>query len=207
MPRHHTRRRRTPEVARTELLDAAERVFAKSSPEHVGLKEVARAAGTSHGLITHYFGTYDALVAAALERRTTALRERILVALEAPGILARPDELVDLLFTAYEDPVHLRLMKYLIAGERIGTTHALALQHKGISQVADRVADAIRPDSTAAQRDAIAMSLMIAVAAAFGYAAARHALAGALGKPATAELDRETRRTLAQMVRHYILVS
>ena len=205
MPRHLRRRRRTPEVARSELLDAAERVFAKASPDQVGLKEVAKAAGTSHGLITHYFGTYDGLVAATLERRTTALRERIFAALETPGILARPDELVDMLFTAYEDPVHLRLMTYLIAGERIGTSHAFALQNQGIAQVAARVTEAVRPGAPQPLRDTVAISLMLAVAAAFGYAATRHALAGAIGKPVSAELDREARHTLAKMVHSYIV--
>jgi len=210
MPRHlevSRRRRRAPEVARQELLDAAERVFAKAHPEEVGLKEVARAAGTSHGLITHYFGTYDGLVAAALERRTTALRERIFVALQDPAVIARPEDLVDMLFTAFEDPVHLRLMKYLIAGERPGMSHAFALQHKGIALVAARVAEALQPGATAALRDTVATAILIAVAAAFGYAATRHSLAGAIGKPVSRELDRNVRTSLAEMVRAYILAA
>jgi TetR/AcrR family transcriptional regulator, repressor for neighboring sulfatase len=206
MPRHLRRRRRAPEVARTELLDAAERVFAKSPPDQVGLKEVAKAAGTSHGLITHYFGTYDGLVAAALIRRTTALRERVVVALADPTMLTKPDALVDMLFDVYQDPVHMRLMNHLIAAENAETTHALSLQHRGIAQVAARIADALRPQgSTEAYRDHIALSLMLAVAAAFGYAATRPSLAGAIGKPLSPELDREVRRTLAQMVQRYIL--
>src|SRR5260221_14507830 len=56
------RRRRTPEVARQELLDAAERVFTEFHPDQVGLKQVAREAGVSHALITHYFGTYGGVI-------------------------------------------------------------------------------------------------------------------------------------------------
>ena len=62
------RRRRAPEVARQELLAAAERVFGRAQPDEVGLKEVAREAGVSHALVTHYFGTYAGLIEAALER-------------------------------------------------------------------------------------------------------------------------------------------
>ncbi|HEY1817715.1 MAG TPA: TetR/AcrR family transcriptional regulator [Kofleriaceae bacterium] len=204
MPRH-LRRRRTPDVARTELLDAAERVFAKASPDQVGLKEVAKAAGTSHGLITHYFGTYDGLIAATLQRRTAALRERIFIALQTPGVLSRPDELVDMVFDSFDDPVHLRLVMYLVAGNRIGTAHAFALQERGIAQVAERVTDAVRPDATREIRDHIAVALMIAVAAAFGYSATRHSLAGGLGRAPSATLDRDVRHTLAQMVRNYIV--
>src|SRR5438128_2211734 len=60
------------------ILDAADRVFERFMPDEVGLKEVAREAGVSHGLLTHYFGTYDALVEAALERRVERARAAIL---------------------------------------------------------------------------------------------------------------------------------
>jgi TetR/AcrR family transcriptional regulator, repressor for neighboring sulfatase len=200
-----SRRRRSPEVARQELLDAAERVFAKGHPEQVGLKEVARAAGTSHGLITHYFGTYDGLVAAVLERRTTALRERVFVALQDPLVLSRPEELVDMLFAAFQDPVHLRLMKYVVAGDRPGIPFGFALQHKGIAQVADRVAETLHPGASSEMREEVALSLVIAVAAAFGYNATRASLAASIGTVPSRELDRKIRTTLAQMIRVYII--
>ena len=46
------RRRRSPEVARQELLEAAERLFTKDLPGEVGLKDVGREAGVSHALVT-----------------------------------------------------------------------------------------------------------------------------------------------------------
>ncbi|HSO35692.1 MAG TPA: helix-turn-helix domain-containing protein, partial [Labilithrix sp.] len=69
--------RRSPEEAQTVILDAAERVFALHLPDAVGLKEVAREAGISHALITHYFGTYGGLVEATLERRFTRVRDTL----------------------------------------------------------------------------------------------------------------------------------
>lgn len=204
MRRHLARRRRTPEVARAELLDAAERVFAKAPPDKVGLKEVAEAAGTSHGLITHYFGTYDGLVAATLQRRTERLRERVFEALQVPGITSRPDALIDLLFATFEDPVHLRLMSYLVASERPDAAQAFAQQVKGITLVADRIAETVRPGATPAMRETAAMAVALAVAAAYGWAATRHSLAGALGRSASATLDRDARHALASMVQRYI---
>src|SRR5262249_34965656 len=127
------RRRRTPEVARQELLAAAERVFAKFHPDRVGLKEIAREAGTSHALITHYFGTYAGLIEAALEARVRALRERIVARLREVGVFGRPEELIDILFTALEDPVHLRLMKWMVASERPAAAHAFALRERGLA--------------------------------------------------------------------------
>ena len=57
------RRRRSPELARQELLDAAERLFRDLPPDQVGLKDIGREADVSHALVTHYFGTYVGVVA------------------------------------------------------------------------------------------------------------------------------------------------
>src|SRR4051812_23554771 len=70
--------RRTPEEARERILEAAERVFATHLPDVVGLKDVAREAGVSHALVTHYFGTYAALVEATLERRFDKVRDELI---------------------------------------------------------------------------------------------------------------------------------
>src|SRR3979409_326613 len=86
------RRRRSPELARQEILDAAQRVFAAAQPDQVGLKEVAREAGVSHALITHYFGTYAGLLEAALERRINAMRAGVTARLRAPAARAPPTE-------------------------------------------------------------------------------------------------------------------
>src|SRR5687768_3387856 len=88
------RRRRSPELARQEILDASERVFVDFQPDQVGLKEVAREAGVSHALITHYFGTFANMIEAVLERRVGGLRARILEKLrDTQGVLSRPGEL------------------------------------------------------------------------------------------------------------------
>ena len=71
------RKRRSPEEARRLILDAAEHVFSERGPDAAGLKLVAAQAGVTHGLVTHYFRTYDALVEATMERATTRARERL----------------------------------------------------------------------------------------------------------------------------------
>ncbi|HHH11020.1 MAG TPA: TetR/AcrR family transcriptional regulator, partial [Sorangium sp.] len=81
-----TRRvRRSPEEARSHILAAARRVFAVQGPDAVGLKEVAREARVSHGLITHYFGRYEALVEAVLEEAAWRTQMRIVERLRDPG--------------------------------------------------------------------------------------------------------------------------
>src|SRR5437868_5365518 len=91
------RRRRSPEVARAEILDAAERLFARHQPEDVGLKAIGREAGVSHALITHYFGTYVGLCEAVLQRRLVGVREIAASRLREAGVLSRPDELLAIL--------------------------------------------------------------------------------------------------------------
>jgi TetR/AcrR family transcriptional regulator, repressor for neighboring sulfatase len=198
------RRRRSPERAREEILDAAERVFARFQPDQVGLKEVAREAGVSHALITHYFGTYAGLLEAALERRIRATREAALARLREPEALSRPGELLELLFRMLQDPVHLRLMRWMLASERPAAGHAFALQERGLAVIAEQVARALTPEPSPALLHDVEITLLTAVSAAYGYALAKHALAAALGLEPSRELDDQVRHTLAAMVQTQI---
>ncbi len=196
------RRRRDPATARQELLDAAERVFARAQPDQVGLKEVASEAGVSHALITHYFGTYAGLVESTLERRVRALRERMMARLRESGALARPAELLGMLFDQLEDPVHVRLMKWMVANER--EVHMLALQEHGVQLIARQVAEALVAEPPPSMIATLELTLATAVAAAFGWAMSKSAIAGAIGRPVTPMLQDEMRTTLAGMVRTYL---
>lgn len=198
------RRRRPPEVARQEILDAAERVFTASQPDRVGLKEVAREAGVSHALITHYFGTYAGLIEAALERRIRTVREELLARLRESGALSRPGALIALLFRSLEDPVHLRLTRWLFASERPAASHAFALRDHGLKLVAHHVAAALaaQPDRELIAK--VELALVTAVSAAYGYAVGKHAFVAALGREPSPELDAEVQSTLAQMLLAYL---
>ncbi|HSK01837.1 MAG TPA: TetR family transcriptional regulator [Kofleriaceae bacterium] len=198
------RRRRAPEVARQEILDAAERVFAELPPDQAGLKEVAQEAGVSHALITHYFGTYAGLIEAALERRMRTIREALLGRLREAGALARPGELIALLFRALEDPVHLRLTRWLLASERPSAAHAFALRDHGLQLVAHQVASALAARPGPALIARVELALVTAVAAAYGYAIGKHALVGALGRQVSGELDAEIQRTLGEMLHAHL---
>ena len=202
--RRIARRRRAPEVARQELLDAAERLFTSERPGEVGLKDIGHEAGVSHALVTHYFGTYAGLVEATLERRLVRLRESIRERLREAGALSRPEELLDVLFDTLEDPVHLRLIKWLAAGERASSVHAFALQQRGLAIIAQQVAEAIRADPPRAMIDTLELALVTAVAAATGYAIMKPSLAGAIGRPPSRALDLGVRKTLAKMLQGYL---
>lgn len=173
-------------------------------PDQVGLKDIAREAGVSHALITHYFGTYAGLVEATLERRLRALREVMLDRLRVAGALARPAELIALLFQALEDPVHLRLMRWLLASERPSAIHAFGLQAHGLQIVAHQVATALDPAPSPELIGKVELALLTAVSAAYGYALGKYALAGALGRQVSGTLDTQVQQTLAAMVQAHI---
>jgi AcrR family transcriptional regulator len=198
------RRRRPPELARQEILDAAERVFVEFQPDQVGLKDVGREAGVSHALITHYFGTYAGLIEAALERRIRKLRETMIDRLRQAGALSRPVELLATLFGFLEDPVHLRLTKWLLASERPAAAHAFALRDQGLQIVAQQLAAAIDPRPSKELLEKVELALITAVAAAYGYAIGKYALVGALGRPASRQLDEAVQGTLAKMLEVYL---
>jgi AcrR family transcriptional regulator len=198
------RRRRSPEQAREELLDASERVFVEFQPDQVGLKDVAREAGVSHALITHYFGTYAGLVEAALERRIRGLRESMLARLREAGALARPNELLATLFRALADPVHLRLTKWMMASERPNAARAFALRDHGLKVVAQQVAAAIEAAPDRELIGKIESALVVAVSAAYGFAMGRETFAAALGRQPSNELDREVQDTLAAMLETHL---
>jgi AcrR family transcriptional regulator len=199
------RRRRTPDQARQEILDAAERVFARAPPDQVGLKDVAKSAGISHALITHYFGTYGGLVSATLVRRVRRLRGRILEAMADVGSLRRPGELVAMLFDALEDPVHVRLLKWNVAND--AGRGALALEDRGIALVAQQIAAALDPHPDHGGRqvlDTIELALLAVVGSAFGYAMMKTQLAAAIGQPAETQLSRRLQATIVDMLRTYL---
>jgi AcrR family transcriptional regulator len=201
-------RRRPPEAARREILEAAMRVFRHHHPDEVGLKEVAREAGVSHALITHYFGSFGGLCDAALELRVVALRELMIARMSLAGGLDRPGDLLATLFEALEDPVHKRLWMWALATERTAANDFFPLRNQGLRLVAERVASSIAA-TTGAEDSAILpeveRTLLVGVAAAYGYTIGRQALVGALGKPVSRELDRAVQDSLGEMMREHLL--
>jgi len=201
-------RRRPPEAARREILEAAMRVFRHHHPDEVGLKEVAREAGVSHALITHYFGSFGGLCDAALELRVVALRELMIARMSLAGGLDRPGELLATLFEALEDPVHKRLWMWALATERTSAHDFFPLRQQGLRLVAERVASSIAA-ATGAEATAILpeteRTLLAGVAAAYGYTVGRQALVGALGKQPSRELDRALQDSLGEMMREHLL--
>lgn len=179
------RRRRQPEEAREEILDAAERLIAERGPDGVSVQAVARAVGVSHGLVLHYFGTYEDLVRTVLQRRNRrfaeALRARLLGAQldlgEVPGVL------VELL----RDPLHARLLAWAALGPQ-GERLAVVKNQLGRAFV-DALHGRVQTQGKEVPRRTVEQAVLVAVSAALGYGIMRSVLLPSLGLPVSAESD------------------
>jgi AcrR family transcriptional regulator len=76
------------ELARTALLDAAERLLIEEGHAGITTRKVAAEAGVNHGLVHYYFGSIEELLFQAMERYTERLldRQRALYAADLPFI-------------------------------------------------------------------------------------------------------------------------
>lgn len=70
---------------RTAILRAATQEFAEAGPAGARTDSIARAAGVNKALLHYYFGSKEALYAAALELVFTGMLERQLAVLRGPG--------------------------------------------------------------------------------------------------------------------------
>jgi AcrR family transcriptional regulator len=203
------RRRRDPEEARAEILEAASRLLAEHAPDAVGLKEVARAVGVSHALISHYFGTFAELVDAVLERRVRALREEALARLRDPVSAFSSGELLEALFAMLGDPMYLRLSVWALAGDRASGASSFPMRAQGMRVFAEALTERIRKEhprlAAGPLRERVELGLLMVNTAAYGYMVGRKAWMGALGKEPSAAMDRRFREALDVMVRRFVL--
>lgn len=203
------RRRRDPETARAEILDAAERVLSTSPPDTVGLKEVAAEAGVSHALVSHYFGTYAELVDEVLVRRIRTLRQQALEKLADPDMLVDEGALLDTLFGALKDPLYVRLSLWSLAAERPSGHVPFPFREQGMRIFAEAATARVlrdRPELDPAQlRARVELALLIANATAYGYTVGKEAWLGALGREPSPAFEASLRRALGGMLRGFVL--
>ncbi|NNC00309.1 TetR/AcrR family transcriptional regulator [Corallococcus exiguus] len=197
------RKRRTPEEARDAILQAAEPLLVEQGPDKVGLQAVAKAAGVSHALVTHYFGTYEALVREVLLRRNELLaasfREHLLAADAPPSAGA----LLERFFTVVQQGQHSRLMAWALLTGR--AEHMPLVRAQGLRLLADalefqsgRVAEA--QGTPPPSRDTVDMTLLVALCASQWFLLAREVLLPVMGRPADAASDARFREVLGGML-------
>ncbi len=182
-PVERVRRRRSPEQAQEEILGAAARLFLAHGPERVSLMDVAREAGVSHALVSHYFGTFQALVETVVLRHVSGRFGALLERLRESG--PRPtEELVREVFAVHEDPLFARVGLWALLSRRTGAWAVAPPDDAGLDDVAMALlerhfaplhaARGLPPPSPAHLRHV----LHLVAVTAHGYALSKHVVVG-----------------------------
>jgi AcrR family transcriptional regulator len=178
-PRPRTRRQ--PAQAKELILAAATKLIAAHGPGSVGLKDVAREAGVSHALVTHYFGTIDGLIDHALEARAEKNREEL-----TKRILGRLDEgpraWLEQWFGFVMDSEAGRLLAWSFLTGRIQRDDFSRRTRGGAKMVAVLSERFRAADGTLAfSREDLEFVLLLVTSSSFGYAIGREGLWSSLG--------------------------
>jgi AcrR family transcriptional regulator len=162
---------------------------AERGPDALTLREVARVAQVSAGLVTHYFGTRDALVREVLHRQDTLTRRRFRAALRGRGAVLDADGLLRLLFEALADPRRVRLFVWTLLHGGVGGGTG-----KGLRALVDAMEAGFARSLPAAERPPrarIEAVTLLALSAMHGWAVGRDGWVRALGHGAAGRDDDE----------------
>jgi TetR/AcrR family transcriptional regulator, repressor for neighboring sulfatase len=192
------RLRRTPEEARRLILEAAQTRLATTGPEGLRLQEIAAAAGVSHPLILHHFGSREGLVRALTREAAAELRDKLVATMESTEYSV--EQLLDRVFDTFRDGLAQRLA-WLVTVDPGGGAEGTQLIIRDIADRlhARRIATA-PPGAAITRADTDALIHLVATSA-FGDALYGAQLHRSAGLPATSETDRSFRRWLAALIR------
>ena len=196
------RQRRTPEEAKRLILEAAQRLLAARGPSAIALKEVAREAGVSHALVSHYFGTVDALVEAALQAHMEGTRHEMLGRI-ADVMHAGPREWIDMAFDQLAHPISGRTLAWAILGDHLESEDFFPRRDQGMRMVRDAIEARIRAqlgEDAAPSTEDIEFAILLVFCTGLGYSVARSVVWGSLSREPTPERDRWFREKLADLV-------
>jgi AcrR family transcriptional regulator len=192
------RLRRTPEEARRLILEAARSRLATTGPEGLRLQDIAAAAGISHPLILHHFGSREGLVRALTRQAVAELRDKLVTAMETGEYSV--EQQLDRVFGAFRDGLAQRLA-WLATVDPGGGAEGTQMIMRDIADRlhARRIATA-PPGAVITRGDTDALIHLVATSA-FGDALYGAQLHRSAGLPATSETDRSFRRWLAALIR------
>ncbi len=197
--------RRSPEDARQHILESAVRVLSERGPAACGLKEIAAAAGVSHPLVTHYFGTYQALVEAAVGEAMRTLRERLIKRMMTEPN-PTPDGMAQLYFDIALEPWYGRLISWAFFNDPdASSSHAKQVvpHMKLMAAATEYVFNAkAKTPITSEQAEALLVSLWAMVV---GYVAGQQFYWAALGKKPGPARDRAVREVVGALARSPLL--
>lgn len=179
-PGRRTRRRRSPDQARREILRAAEQRLGEQGLAGLNVVDVARACGMSHATVLHHFGSTAGMRRALVGHLNDRLLEDVIDSLHRDPPL-RPPEMLGRLFETLSHGGHARLLAWLTVGEeQLGADlepsgHARELFARLVPELARRL-----PGSADSERLARHIVFLVACTA-IGYGVAGARLPAILG--------------------------
>jgi AcrR family transcriptional regulator len=115
---------REPADTKTNILDTAERLFARSGVQGVSVRTILSDAGVNMALAQYHFGGRDGLIRAVLVRRIEPLNERRLQLLAEAEAAARPQRPgVEAILRAFFAPVVDLLEEHPDFARLLGQVH------------------------------------------------------------------------------------
>jgi AcrR family transcriptional regulator len=191
------RLRRTPEEARRLILATAQDLIARTGPVGLRLQDIAAAAGISHSLILHHFGSREGLVRALTQQAAAELRDKLVAAMASSEYSV--EQLLDRVFDAFHDGLAQRLAWLATVDPGAAERTQMIIRDIADRLHARRIAAA--PPGTVIPRSDTDSLIHLVAATAFGDALFGAQLRRSAGLPATSETDRYFRLWLAALIR------
>ena len=208
------RRRRTPEMARRAILDAAGRRLTQDGPDGLRLQSIAGDLGIAHSSILHHFGSREGLLEALSSDAFDALDRDLRTTLESPGNGDdRAADLLERVARTLRDQGHARLLAWQIISGRVprgGGNGEPEASNRILARIAE-VVHRVRLDFATEQQmappdleDTRFFVLMMAYAL-FAEALAGDTLSASAGLDASDEAHHRFRRWLAEKSQEMML--
>ncbi len=150
--------RRTPEEARSLILEVAARRLGEMGLEGLNISGVAQEAGMSHATVIHHFGSTGAMREELLKKMTTELLVDVMDALQAHE---STEGVLDRLFSKLSQGGHGRLVAWLLLDQSTGEWSA---QSPDTKQMFKSIIDTIAEEA-GSERDAKQQVFLVALAA------------------------------------------
>jgi TetR/AcrR family transcriptional regulator, repressor for neighboring sulfatase len=192
------RPRRTPEEARRLILDAAQAAIARTGPEGLRLQDIAAAAGISHPLILHHFGSRAGLVRALTLEATVELKDKLVAAMTTTDH-ALGDQ-IERVFEAFRGGLAQRIAWLATVDPQGGRDAHIGIMRELAERLHARLA-ADAPDNTGAREQARYLVHLIAITA-FGDAIFGPQLRRSAGIADEGEFERRFRAWFAELIRN-----
>jgi len=205
-PRAPTRRRRTAEEARHEILAAAQRRLAEGGPEAIRLQDIARDLGISHPTILHHFESREGLMQALGRSALGALNADVMRAISDPDRGTSPEAVLDRVFATLGESGHARLLAWSALGDFAPQRARGTVPHQDVLRVlADtvhrRLADEVRAaGSRTPPREEADFIVRLVAAAMLGDALVGDLLSRSAGLPDGPAVQKRFRTWLARLL-------